>query len=94
VRTIAVAVAKKINQHPNKHLVKFVIPTKGFSSLSVEGGLLYAPEIDRIFVETLRENLDPEIETIEVDAHINTPEFGQIAAQALETCLVKTQAIG
>lgn len=89
VTTIAKAVAEKLNKHTNKRLVKFVIPTKGFSSLSVEGGQLYAPEIDRVFVSTLRENLDPEIEMIEVDAHINTPEFGQAAARALETSLAQ-----
>jgi uncharacterized protein (UPF0261 family) len=87
---IAKAVADKLNKHPKKHLVKFIIPTKGFSSLSVEGGQLYAPEIDRVFVTALRENLDPAIETIEVDTHINTPEFGKAAAQALEAGLAKT----
>lgn len=87
--TIAQAVAEKLNKHPKKHLVKFIIPTKGFSSLSVEGGQLYAPEIDRVFVAALREQLDPGIETIEVDAHINTPEFGKAAASALETSLAK-----
>ncbi len=91
VATIAKAVAEKLNRHVNKSLVKFIIPTKGFSSLSVEGGQLYAPEIDRVFVDTLRENLDPEIETIEVDAHINTPEFGQAAARALETSLANAR---
>ena len=87
--TIAQAVADKLNKHPKKHLVKFIIPTKGFSSLSVEGGQLYAPEIDHVFVTALREHLDPAIETIEVDAHINTPEFGKAAADALETALAK-----
>lgn len=87
--TVARAVAEKLNKHTKKHLVKFIIPTKGFSSLSIEGGQLYAPEIDRVFVTALRENLDPAIETIEVDAHINTPEFGQAAARALENCLAK-----
>lgn len=88
--TIAKAVADKLNQHSKKHLVKFIIPTKGFSSLSVEGGQLYAPEIDRMFISALRENLNPAIETIEVDAHINTPEFGQAAARALENCLAQS----
>lgn len=92
--TIAKAVAEKLNKHQNRHLVKFIIPTKGFSSLSVEGGLLYAPEIDRVFVDTLREYLDPEIETIEIEAHINTPEFGQIAAQTLEACFTQHMANG
>ena len=88
--TIAKAVAEKLNQHKKKHLVKFIIPTKGFSSLSVEGGQLYAPEIDLAFTDALKANLSPEIEIITVDAHINTPEFGKAAASALETSLAKS----
>ncbi|MBI5031297.1 MAG: Tm-1-like ATP-binding domain-containing protein [Chloroflexi bacterium] len=85
--TVAKAVAEKLNQHTKKHLVKFIIPTKGFSSLSVQGGQLYAPEIDQVFSDALKANLDPAIEIITVDAHINTPEFGQAAAHALEQML-------
>ncbi len=90
--TIAKAVADKLNKHPKKHLVKFIIPTKGFSSLSVEGGQLYAPEIDQVFTDTLKECLRPEIETIQVASHINTPEFGKAVAQALETSLAKSRS--
>jgi uncharacterized protein (UPF0261 family) len=83
VTLVAQAVATKLNAHRNRRLVKFIIPTQGFSSLSGEGGQLYAPEIDRVFTETLQAKLDPEIEVIEVDAHINTPEFGKAVAQTL-----------
>lgn len=81
--TVARAVADKLNRHKNRRLVKFIIPTKGFSSLSVEGGQLYAPEIDAVFARTLIECLSPEIEVVEVSSHINTPEFGRAVAQAL-----------
>lgn len=83
VRTIAKAVAEKLNKHRDRKLVKFVVPTKGFSSLSVEGGALYEPDTDGAFVEELRKNLDPEIQIIEVDTHINTPEFGKAVGDAL-----------
>ncbi|MEK7353971.1 MAG: Tm-1-like ATP-binding domain-containing protein [Chloroflexota bacterium] len=83
VETVARAVAEKLNRHPNKKLVKFVIPTRGFSSLSVEGGALYEPDTDRAFIDELRKNLNPEIQIIEVDTHINTKEFAQAIAQAL-----------
>lgn len=83
VRTIAKAVAEKLNKHRDRKLVKFVVPTKGFSSLSVEGGALYEPDTDRAFIEELRKNLDPEIQIIEVDTHINTPEFGKAVGDAL-----------
>lgn len=87
VQTIARAVAEKLNRHPSKKLVKFLIPAKGFSSLSVEGGALYEPDTDKAFVSELRKNLDPEIQVIEVDTHINTPEFAQAVGQALRDSL-------
>jgi uncharacterized protein (UPF0261 family) len=87
IHTIAQAVAEKLNRHEDKKLVKFVIPTQGFSSVSVKGGALYDPDLDRAFIDKLRENLDPEIEIIEVDTHINTREFGRSVVKALQQIL-------
>jgi uncharacterized protein (UPF0261 family) len=50
MEAIAKAVAEKLNRYSNKKLVKFVIPKKGFSSLSAEGGALYDPFADQAFV--------------------------------------------
>ena len=87
MQTIARAVAEKLNKHENKKLVKFIIPTKGFSSISVEGGAIYDPISDQTFIDELREKLDPEIDIIEVDTHINTPEFARAVVDALEQTL-------
>lgn len=87
IHTIAQAVAEKLNRHEDKRLVKFVIPTQGFSSLSVKGGALYDPDLDRAFMDALRKNLDPEIEIIEVETHINTREFGRSVVEALQQIL-------
>jgi len=87
MQTIARAVAEKLNKHENKKLVKFIVPTKGFSSISVKGGALYDPISDKIFIDEFRENLDPKIDIIEVDTHINTPEFAQAVVDALEQIL-------
>jgi uncharacterized protein (UPF0261 family) len=87
--TIARAVAEKLNTHENKKLVKFIIPTKGFSSISVKGGALYDPNADKTFIDEFRKNLDPAIDIIEVDTHINTPEFAQAVVDALEQTLSK-----
>ena len=83
VQLIARETAKKLNQHPKKSLVKFVVPTKGFSSISVEGGALHDPACDRLFTDELKKHLDPQIEVIEVDSHINTPEFARSVVDAL-----------
>jgi uncharacterized protein (UPF0261 family) len=87
IHTIARAVAEKLNRHEDKKLVKFVIPTQGFSSISVKGGALYDPDLDRAFIDELRKNLDPEIEIIEVETHINTPEFGRSVVETLKQIL-------
>jgi len=87
MQTIARAVAEKLNKHENKKLVKFIVPTKGFSSISVKGGALYDPISDKTFIDEFRENLDPEIDIIEIDTHINTPEFAQAVVDALKQTL-------
>ena len=80
---IAREVANRLNAYPNKKLIKFVIPSKGFSSLSVEGGALHDPEADRVFTESLRKYLDPAIKIMEVDTDINKPEFARAVVDAL-----------
>jgi len=84
---IAREAADKLNRYENKKLVKFVVPTKGFSSLSVEGGALYDPVSDRAFIDELKKELDPEIEIIEVETHINTPEFARAVVELLRQAL-------
>jgi uncharacterized protein (UPF0261 family) len=87
METVAKAVAEKLNQYPNKNLVKFIIPQKGFSSLSVEKGALYDPVADKAFVESLRKYLNPEIEIIEVNTDINSSQFAQTVVEALKESL-------
>lgn len=92
VEIIAKAVSEKLNQYRNKKLVKFVIPRNGFSSLSVKGGALYDPEVDRVFIEALKKNLDPEIEVIEVDSDINQLDFARVVVETLQKLLRSTPA--
>jgi len=91
METIAKAVAEKLNLYPNKNLLKFIIPQKGFSSLSVEGGALYDPVADQAFADALRKYLDPGIKMVEVDTHINTPEFARAVVEALQESLSRSR---
>ncbi len=86
MKLIAEAVAKRLNRYPNKKLVKFIIPKKGFSALSIEGGALYDPDADRAFEVTLHKYLDPQIEIIEVNSDINHPDFAMAVVRALNDC--------
>ncbi len=87
MEAIAKAVAEKLNPYPNKNLLKFVIPQKGFSSLSVEGGALYDPAADKAFVDALRKHLDPQIKVIEVSTDINNAQFAMAVVEALKESL-------
>lgn len=84
METIAKEVAGKLNVYPNKKLVKVVIPKKGFSSLSIEGGALHDPAVDQVFIDALKKYLSPEIKILEVDSDINKPEFARAVVEALK----------
>ncbi len=83
MQQVAIAAADKLNRYQNKARVKAVIPLRGFSSLSVEGGPLHDPVSDAAFSSALRSRLDPEIEVTEVDSDINSPTFARAVADAL-----------
>ena len=89
MQTIAQEVANRLNRCRNKKRIKFILPTRGFSSLSVEGGALYEPESDQAFIATLKHYLDGEISIREVDADINTPEFAGAVVDALKQALAE-----
>lgn len=84
---IARAVAERLNMYKDKKMVKFVIPTKGFSALSVEGAALYDPEADQAFIKTLEENLDRKIKVFKVDTDINSRDFAIAVENALSEAL-------
>jgi uncharacterized protein (UPF0261 family) len=80
---VATTTAERLNLYRHKKRVKVIIPKRGFSSLSIEGGPMYDPETDRVFGDTLKKYLDTEIEIIEVDADINSKEFASIVVRTL-----------
>lgn len=79
------AVAERLNRRTYKSMVRFIIPRKGFSSLSTVGGALHDPESDEAFIRALKGNIDPEIEVIEVDTDINSREFAAAVVDALKS---------
>ncbi len=58
-----------------------LIPLKGWSSLDREGGPLYDPDANQAFVDTLKKHLKSDVPVVEVDLHLNTPEFGKEAVE-------------
>lgn len=60
--------------------VVVVVPTQGLSIPNVPDGVFWNPEADAAFRVELRNNLREEIPYIEIDAHINDPEFSEVVA--------------
>ena len=60
-----------------------VLPLRGLSKFDKEGEDFYDPEKDRLLFEVLKSKLDPGVKLVEVDAHINDPEFAKVCVMNL-----------
>ena len=78
---IARFIARKLNAANGP--VKVVLPLRGFSDYSGEGGVFWAPEADQAFIAEIRNQLNSDIPVELVDAHINTPETVEVAYASL-----------
>jgi len=90
--TIGKVMAEKVNKTLGPAIV--IIPLRGFSMYCREGESLYDPEGDRIFIDTLKEHLRPQIPVLEVDANINEPVFAQTTVSALMPILEQSSKAG
>jgi uncharacterized protein (UPF0261 family) len=63
--------------------VRVMAPMRGFSLSGVEGGALFDPEGDRILIDTLEEQLRPDIELERFDTDVNDPTFAAAVAARL-----------
>lgn len=79
---IAPVYAEKLNKAEGP--TKFLVPLRGWTAVDGEGGPLYEPETDMLFVSELRKMLKPEIEIREIDANIEDPAFAQAVVAAFE----------
>lgn len=82
LREIARVVAQKVSQAMGP--VTVIVPLKGFSALSVEGGVFYDPEADKKFIEELEMHLPPNVNVVKVDADFNSSRFVEAVTLASE----------
>ncbi len=82
--------ADKLNRATGPTAV--VIPLRGFSYPSREGGPNYDPEADRAFIDALKPCLASRIKYVEVDCHINDPPYAEMAVAILEELMAKKAA--
>jgi uncharacterized protein (UPF0261 family) len=73
--------AKDIAERANnaRGPVKIIIPYQGFSSVDRRGHEFFDPDTDYVFAETIKSTVKPEVQIIELDYHINDPEFAEKA---------------
>ncbi len=84
-RFIAKQLSEKLNQDTSK--IKILIPTRGWSEADGEGRPLYDPAAQDEFMKTLRNHLDPNVEIMEADHHINDASFAKLASETMDGML-------
>lgn len=80
-RTLGTSLAQKLNEA--KGQVALLLPLKGISIVSSEGGIFHAPSTDQVLFDTIKAELRPNIPTIELEVDINDPVFAKKAVEML-----------
>jgi uncharacterized protein (UPF0261 family) len=77
VQTTAKAFAEKLNAA--RATVSLFIPLRGFSSLSVQGMPLHDPDLDMVFIKSLKRHVRSDnVELVEMDYSIMDPAFATV----------------
>ncbi len=74
-------IAEKLNAA--KGPATLFIPLRGISLIAVEGEVFHDPEADEALFEAIRANIKDDVEVVEIDTHINDPEFAVAMAEKL-----------
>jgi len=85
---LAATISGKLNRANGP--TRVMIPMKGFSEADAIGAPLYEPITNQAFLSALKSGLNPEIEVIEVNAHINDAEFAEAAVSTLNSMMRET----
>ncbi|NIP57453.1 MAG: UPF0261 family protein [Gemmatimonadetes bacterium] len=72
------AIAERLNRARGP--TDLLIPLRGVSALDREGQPFFDPEADTALFESLRRNVGPSVTLVELDHHINDPEFADAIA--------------
>ena len=89
---IAGFIADKLNQARGPVCVMF--PLGGLSSIDRPGKIFYDPEANRALFSTLRQKLDPKIEIIEDEHHLDDPEFAVRVGECMIRLLTQKHSQG
>ncbi len=82
---LAEVMARKLNRATGPTAV--LIPTQGFFEADKPDGIFYMPEERKAFTERLKKQIEPKVRVIEVDLHLNDPEFAEQAVAILDAMM-------
>lgn len=88
-RELGKIIAEKLNMATG--LTVLVLPLQGVSAIDRAGQPFDDPQARQALFAALRENLDPRIRVIEIDANINDPIMAETMANTLATMIEETE---
>ncbi|MDB5310636.1 MAG: hypothetical protein JWO38_4838 [Gemmataceae bacterium] len=68
-----------------------LLPLRGVSAIDAEGKPFWWPEADRALFESIRDDIRPSVELIEIERHINDPAFAEACAMKLLALMTATR---
>jgi uncharacterized protein (UPF0261 family) len=80
-------IAEKLNRASGP--VALVVPLRGVSMIDAPGAPFFDPEADAALFDALRAHLAPQVELVEIDAHINDPAFADTLAQTFHRLVTR-----
>ena len=90
--TLGRQVGERVGRSTGPALV--LIPTRGFSDYDHEGRVFWDPSANRAFVEALYAAIGHRVPVVELDAHVNDPEFASAAVTHLVGLMAEARAAG
>jgi uncharacterized protein (UPF0261 family) len=74
-------IASKLNRAKGPTVL--FLPLRGVSAIDKEGQPFHLPQADKALFDSLRRNIRPSVTLVELDMHINDPEFAVAVAERL-----------
>jgi uncharacterized protein (UPF0261 family) len=71
-----------------------LIPLRGFSDYDHEGRVFYDPAADQAFIDAVRSSIGERVPVVELDQHVNDPEFASAAVAHLVGLMAEARAAG
>lgn len=86
-RILGTRLAEKLNN--SKGEVAILLPLRGISKISGEGGVFHNPEIDQVLFDAIKEHANSSVKVIEIDANINDVIFAEQSVNVLLDMIAK-----